>query len=271
MRCPLPLNVLALSLALGVAGTASAATPAQLAELLKQLTERVNKLEAANTQLQHELAASRSTPSATQTAAPTLRLEQRLQALEQQQTQLADNLAHDTISEKEPELSTRLKAVEAKTQELSAPVAKLKSLADEHADVAAIDVCTGCGNLALAMAHYEPRAMVYGADLSEDAIGLAQRNVHFLGLQDRVQVRCGDLLGPFNEQAFYGRVDLLVCNPPYISSGKLETLPSEIIAYEPRLAFDGGPFGVRILQRLMREAPRYLRFGGWLAFEVGLG
>ena len=61
MRCPLPLNVLALSLALGVAGTASAATPAQLAELLKQLTERVNKLEAANTQLQHELAASRST------------------------------------------------------------------------------------------------------------------------------------------------------------------------------------------------------------------
>ena len=152
-----------------------------------------------------------------------------------------------------------------------AVVDKLKSLADEHADVAAIDVCTGCGNLALAMAHYEPRAMVYGADLSEDAIGLAQRNVHFLGLQDRVQVRCGDLLGPFNEQAFYGRVDLLVCNPPYISSGKLETLPSEIIAYEPRLAFDGGPFGVRILQRLMREAPRYLRFGGWLAFEVGLG
>ena len=128
MRCPLPLNVLALSLALGVAGTASAATPAQLAELLKQLTERVNKLEAANTQLQRELAASRSAPSATQAAAPTLRLEQRLQALEQQQTQLADSLAHDTISEKEPELSTRLKAVEAKTQELSAPVAKLKSL-----------------------------------------------------------------------------------------------------------------------------------------------
>lgn len=152
-----------------------------------------------------------------------------------------------------------------------AVVNKLQALADEHADVTAIDVCTGSGNLALAMAHYEPRAAVYGADLSEDAVGLAQRNVHFLGLQDRVQFRCGDLLAPFNESAFYGRVDLLVCNPPYISSGKLETLPSEIISYEPRLAFDGGPFGVRILQRLMREAPRYLRFGGWLAFEVGLG
>lgn len=153
----------------------------------------------------------------------------------------------------------------------NAVVNKLKSLADEHSDVAAIDVCTGCGNLAIAMAHYEPRAKVYAADLSEDAVALAQRNVLFRGLQDQVQVRCGDLLAPFDETAFYGRVDLLVCNPPYISSGKLETLPSEIISYEPRLAFDGGPFGVRILQRLMREAPRYLRFGGWLAFEVGLG
>ena len=48
-------------------------------------------------------------------------------------------------------------------------------------------------------------------------------------------------------------------------------MPSEIADHEPRLAFDGGPFGIRILQRLMREAPRYLRPGGWLAFEVGLG
>lgn len=151
-----------------------------------------------------------------------------------------------------------------------AAVAKLQALADDHADVLAIDVCTGCGNLAVAMAHYEPRAQVYAADLSEDAVALAQRNVMFRELQSRVELRCGDLLAPFGE-SFFGRVDLLVCNPPYISSGKLETLPSEIISYEPRVAFDGGPFGVRILQRLMREAPRYLRFGGWLAFEVGLG
>lgn len=149
--------------------------------------------------------------------------------------------------------------------------ARLRRLADEHADVTAIDVCTGCGNLALALAHGEPRARVFGADLSEDAVALARRNAMFLGLQDRTQFVCGDLLAPFDDPAFYGRVDLLVCNPPYISSGKLETLPSEIISFEPRMAFDGGPFGVRILQRLMREAPRYLRFGGWLAFEVGLG
>lgn len=134
-----------------------------------------------------------------------------------------------------------------------------------------IDVCTGSGNLALTLAHAEPRAQVFAADLSEDAVGLAHRNAAHLGLQDRVHCRSGDLLEPFNEPAFHGQVDLLVCNPPYISSGKLETMPTEIVGFEPRLAFDGGPFGVRILQRLMREAPTYLRPAGWLAFEVGLG
>lgn len=149
----------------------------------------------------------------------------------------------------------------------------LKQLALNSGDrpLKVIDVCTGSGNLALALAHAEPRAQVFAADLSEDAVGLAQRNAAHLGLQGRVQCRSGDLLEPFNEPAFHGQVDLLVCNPPYISSGKLETMPTEIVGFEPRLAFDGGPFGVRILQRLMREAPTYLRPAGWLAFEVGLG
>ncbi len=154
-----------------------------------------------------------------------------------------------------------------------AAVAKLRQLADAQAPqtVVAMDVCTGSGNLALALAHGEPRARVFAADLSEDAVALAQRNVDHLGLQERVQVRAGDLLAPFDTPEFHAQVDLLVCNPPYISSGKVETMPTEIMAFEPRLAFDGGPFGIRILQRLMREAPRYLRPGGWLAFEVGLG
>jgi release factor glutamine methyltransferase len=149
----------------------------------------------------------------------------------------------------------------------------LRQVAKQAADrpLQVIDVCTGSGNLALALAHGEPRAQVFAADLSEDAVALAHRNASHLGLQDRVQCRSGDLLEPFNEPAFHGQVDLLVCNPPYISSGKLETMPTEIVGFEPRLAFDGGPFGVRILQRLMREAPTYLRPGGWLAFEVGLG
>jgi len=102
-------------------------------------------------------------------------------------------------------------------------------------------------------------------------VALAERNAHYLELQDRVEFRKGDLLAPFDGPAFHGQVDLLVCNPPYISSRKVDTMPREIIGHEPRLAFDGGPFGNRIVARLIREAPRFLRNGECLAFEVGLG
>jgi len=137
-----------------------------------------------------------------------------------------------------------------------------------------IDVCTGSGNLALTMAHGVPAARVWGSDLSPEAVALAEANAHHLGLSERVQWRCGDLLAPFDggdDNAFLGRTDLLLCNPPYISSGKLDSMPAEIAQHEPSLAFDGGPFGIRILQRLMKDAPRFLRPGGWLGLEVGLG
>jgi release factor glutamine methyltransferase len=147
----------------------------------------------------------------------------------------------------------------------------LREMARGSDELRVIDVCTGSGNLALALAHHEPRARVFAADLSEQAVALAARNAEHLGLSPRVQWRSGDLLEPFNEPAFREAVDLLVCNPPYISSQKVDTMASEISGFEPRLAFDGGPLGVRILQRLIREAPRYLKPGAWLAFEVGHG
>jgi len=147
----------------------------------------------------------------------------------------------------------------------------LRGAAAHKDEPVVLDVCTGSGNLALALAHYVPKARVYAADLSSAALTLAQRNARCLGLESRVEFREGDLLAPFDEPGFQGRVDLLVCNPPYISSGKVATMPHEIIGHEPRLAFDGGALGIRILERLIREAPRFLRQGGFLAFEVGLG
>ena len=135
----------------------------------------------------------------------------------------------------------------------------------------AIDACTGCGNLALALARHVDGIRVHGSDLSEEAIGLARGNATMLGLEGRVGFRSGDLLAAFDAPEFPGSVDLIVCNPPYISSGKVAAMAPEISAHEPRLAFDGGTLGVSILTRLMHEAPRLLRVGGWLAFEVGLG
>jgi high affinity Mn2+ porin len=128
MRCPLPLRTVTLALALGLGGGAHAATNAQLADLLQQLNARVNKLEQANADLQRELAASRASTAQAATQPQATPLEQRVQALEQQQTLLADSLDRNTISEKEPDLSARLKAVETKAQEMAGPVGKLKSL-----------------------------------------------------------------------------------------------------------------------------------------------
>ncbi len=134
-----------------------------------------------------------------------------------------------------------------------------------------IDVCTGSGNVALAIAKHCPAAQVFGTDIDAEAIELAKANAHRLDLDARVSFRNGDLLAPLDQPAFIQSVDLLTCNPPYISSAKVVQMPTEISAHEPRVAFDGGPLGVSILMRLIDEAPLWLRPGGWLAFEVGLG
>jgi len=147
----------------------------------------------------------------------------------------------------------------------------LNTILERQHKAKVIDVCTGAGNLAIAYAMYQPTVQVYAADLSTEAVTLAKLNVAHHELQDRVEIKEGDLLDPFDIDEFYNSVDLVTCNPPYISSGKVETMHLEISNYEPRLAFDGGPFGIKILNRLIQQAPKYLKKGGWLAFEVGLG
>jgi release factor glutamine methyltransferase len=134
-----------------------------------------------------------------------------------------------------------------------------------------IDVCCGAGNLGLALAALLPGVSVMGSDISEDAVALANRNAAFLGLSGRAAFQPGDLFAAFDNPVCIGKMDLIICNPPYISSARVDQMPREIAAFEPRLAFDGGPFGVRILTRLVREAHKFLKPGGWLAFEVGLG
>jgi release factor glutamine methyltransferase len=133
-----------------------------------------------------------------------------------------------------------------------------------------IDVCTGSGNLALALAAAEPVCEVCGADISSKAIALAEENARLHGLEGRVQFRSGDLFAPFGED-FHGKVDLIVCNPPYLPSGKARSLPREIADFEPREAFDAGMLGVSIITRLIAEAPSFLAPQSWLCFEVGMG
>ena len=147
----------------------------------------------------------------------------------------------------------------------------LKEIERKNDGPRVMDLCTGAGNLAVALAVQCPASTVFAADLSGDAVALAQKNVAFHNLSDRVSILEGDLFAPFDSEEFYETVDLLTCNPPYISTAKVAEMDQEISEHEPSLAFDGGAFGIKILHRLIKEAPEYMKKGGWLAFEVGLG
>ncbi|WP_034657964.1 HemK/PrmC family methyltransferase [Chelativorans sp. J32] len=134
-----------------------------------------------------------------------------------------------------------------------------------------IDMCCGSGNLALAIASAVPDAQVWASDLTESTVRLARRNAERLGLLERVKVVQGDLFSGLAGEELEGRVDVIVSNPPYISTSRLETDRAHLLENEPREAFDGGPYGLSIHQRLVREAAAFLKRGGWLAFEFGEG
>jgi release factor glutamine methyltransferase len=152
-----------------------------------------------------------------------------------------------------------------------AVLAIASSIADARGSVTILDVCTGSGNVALGIALNEPRSRVLGADISEEAITLARKNAQHFQLEGRVEFRKSDLFAAFESDEFFGKMDLVTCNPPYISSAKAESMDPEISQHEPRLAFDGGSLGITILTRLIREAPKFLRQHASLCFEVGLG
>jgi release factor glutamine methyltransferase len=134
-----------------------------------------------------------------------------------------------------------------------------------------IDVCCGSGNLGISIAWYNKNCDVYATDLSLEAVELTNENINLLNLTKRVQVRQGDLLSAFETNEFYGKTDLIICNPPYILSSKVQKMDSEIASNEPVLAFDGGMLGIKIIQKLISEAPKFLTSEGWLIFEVGAG
>jgi release factor glutamine methyltransferase len=132
-----------------------------------------------------------------------------------------------------------------------------------------IDVCCGSGNLACAIAAKVLKTEVWALDLTEGCTTLAERNAQKLGLP--VKVRRGDLFAPIADERLEGTVDLIVCNPPYISTGKLEKERQDLLRDEPREAFDGGPYGLSIHSRVIKEALPLLKTGAPLLFEFGLG
>ncbi len=129
-----------------------------------------------------------------------------------------------------------------------------------------VDLGTGSGAIALAVAAEQPEVRVVATDVSADALTVARRNAERLGLA--VEFRLGDLFLPLGDLA--GQVDLLVSNPPYVAEGSTDLEPA-VLEYEPRQALLAGPDGLAVLLPLLRGAPDLLRPGGWLVVEFGPG
>jgi release factor glutamine methyltransferase len=138
-----------------------------------------------------------------------------------------------------------------------------KRLQDTHS-LAIVDVGTGCGAIALALATRLPSLQIIATDISPAALALAQRNAESLGLASSLRFLCGDLLAPLDQP-----VDIVVANLPYVRSAEWQTLPVEIRCHEPREALDGGPDGLRLIERLLRQTPPLLRPGAALLLEIG--
>jgi release factor glutamine methyltransferase len=134
-----------------------------------------------------------------------------------------------------------------------------------------IDMCCGSGNLACAIAHYHPSARVWASDLTDSCVEISRRNIKHAGVADRVVVVQGDLFAGLAGFGLEGSIDVIVCGPPFISQAKLATDSAWLLEYEPREAFDGGPYGLSVQQRIVKEALPFLRSGGMLLFETGLG
>ncbi len=130
----------------------------------------------------------------------------------------------------------------------------------------ALDVCCGCGNIAVALAVNRPGLRVTATDSSLDAVALARENAELCGVADRVEVLRGDLYAPAAGPP--ERFDMIISNPPYVPSGCRESLPDEVREHEPPEALFAGEDGLDVIRRLAGGAPAVLRPGGLLALEV---
>lgn len=134
-----------------------------------------------------------------------------------------------------------------------------------------VDVCTGSGCIAVAIARLRPRAHVIATDLSHPSLDVALQNASSLAVCERITWLEGDLLSPLAGKGLEGCVDVIVSNPPYVSEADWATLQPEVRLFEPRGALVAGPLGTELHERLLQEAGRYLSPGGALIMEIGAG
>ena len=130
--------------------------------------------------------------------------------------------------------------------------------------VAAADICTGSGCLAILLAHSFPNAEVDAVDISDNALSVAQRNINDYGLGNQVNAVQSDMLTALAGKKY----DVIISNPPYVNAVSMELLPQEY-RHEPQLALASGEDGLEHVRALLRESAKHLHPGGLLIVEIG--
>jgi len=132
-----------------------------------------------------------------------------------------------------------------------------------------MDIGTGSGAITVSLAKYIECAQVTSADISKEALAIGKRNATQNGVADKIEFVNSDLFECFENEQDLNKFDIIVSNPPYIPSKDIDGLQVEVAEFEPRLALDGGHDGYDIYERIIRDAYKYLKINGILAFEVG--
>jgi release factor glutamine methyltransferase len=127
-----------------------------------------------------------------------------------------------------------------------------------------VDVGTGSGCIALALAKELPQAEIHATDISADALEIARANAARHQLESQVHFHQGDLLQGLDDIRF----DFVVSNPPYVGESEEDQVQLEVRKYEPRNAVFAGPTGLEVIQRLIPQAHAALKPGGWLVIEI---
>lgn len=128
-----------------------------------------------------------------------------------------------------------------------------------------LDLCTGSGCIALAIAKNLPNLKAFGVDISEKAIAYAQQNKKSNNISNAFFV-VGDLFSPFRKNSFF----YITANPPYIKTDEIESLQPEIRNYEPKQALNGGKTGLYYYEKILKEAHEYLVKEGLILMEIGI-
>ncbi|MDK2800339.1 MAG: release factor glutamine methyltransferase [Clostridiales bacterium] len=141
--------------------------------------------------------------------------------------------------------------------------------AKKHNQVSIMDIGTGSGCIAVSLAYYISNSTVWAVDVSAKALKIAQYNAELNGVNRYISFVQHDILKSFPEVIAENSLDVIVSNPPYISTEVIGQLQKEVKDYEPQLALDGGADGLIFYRKIIDEAHPYLKSHGMLAFEVG--